>query len=140
MPSRTTIFRSVLVLLLSCALASCGGGRPVSRSRSAKAAPKKQRYRPVPDFAKGFFIWPLQAPISSGYGKRWGSFHDGIDLDGVQGDAVLAAAPGEVVFSDRLGDYGNLIVLKHEKGLFTAYAHNERNQVKQGDRVKQGQK
>lgn len=87
----------------------------------------------------GIFAWPLNAPVSSPYGVRDGRFHDGIDIDGESGDDIAASAAGKVVFSGQLGGYGNLIVIKHSNGFFTAYGHNKKNLVKKGKEVDQGQ-
>ncbi|MDQ6951226.1 MAG: M23 family metallopeptidase [Mariprofundales bacterium] len=66
--------------------------------------------------------------------------HDGIDIGVKIGTPVTAAAAGTVVYSDhRLTGYGNLIIIRHSRDLFTAYAHNQRNLVRRGDRVRSGQ-
>jgi lipoprotein NlpD len=65
--------------------------------------------------------------------------HDGIDIGAKEGTPVYAAAAGEVVYSDqRLSGYGKLIIVRHSQDMFTAYAHNQRNLVRKGDRVKKG--
>ncbi len=67
--------------------------------------------------------------------------HDGIDIGAKPGSPVVAAADGTVVYADnRLAGYGNLIIVRHRDNLFTAYAHNRRNLVHQGDKVRSGQK
>jgi len=67
--------------------------------------------------------------------------HDGIDIGAKLGSPVIAAADGTVVYSDhRLAGYGNLIIIRHRKNLFTAYAHNQKNLVHRGDKVRAGQK
>lgn len=66
--------------------------------------------------------------------------HDGIDIAAPEGTPIHAAAAGEVVYADsRLAGYGKLIILRHRYNQFTAYAHNQRNLVHKGDRVKAGQ-
>lgn len=66
--------------------------------------------------------------------------HDGIDIGAKTGTAVHAAASGEVVYSDhRLSGYGRMIIIRHSPDLFTAYAHNQRNLVRKGNRVKAGE-
>jgi len=92
----------------------------------------------MPKQAKGYFIWPLKAPLSSLYGPRGKRFHDGVDIDGDFGDPIRAAAAGNVVFSGALGGYGKLVVIKHSNGFFTAYAHNKKNLVKRGKFVRKG--
>ncbi len=86
----------------------------------------------------GFFIWPVQGEVSSGFGDRNGHPHDGIDIRAEKGTPIHASASGKVVFSDKFSGYGNLILIEHSKGYFTAYAHNEKNLVKEGSNVKQG--
>lgn len=86
------------------------------------------------------YIWPLQRyEVSSRYGKRWGRFHRGIDLQAPRGAQVLAVAAGRVKFSGRSGAYGNRVVIEHGGGIETVYAHNLRNLVARGERVEQGQ-
>ncbi|MDQ6987168.1 MAG: M23 family metallopeptidase [Mariprofundaceae bacterium] len=83
--------------------------------------------------------WPLRGRISSKFGRRHGRPHDGIDIAAKEGTAVRAAAAGEVVYADhRLTGYGNLIIVRHSHDMFTAYAHNQRNLVHKGQRVKRG--
>lgn len=114
-------------------------GKPTPSVARRPSSPEKHRDQPIPENAQDYFSWPLKAPVSSGYGPRGGRFHDGIDIDGESGDAVTAAASGEVVYSGKLGGYGNLIVIKHDNGLFTAYGHNKKNLAKKGKKVEKGQ-
>lgn len=84
--------------------------------------------------------WPLQARVSSGFGKRGGANHDGIDLPAPSGTPIRAAESGRVVHSDsRLAGYGNMIIIKHAGKVSTVYAHNRANLVKVGEFVKKGQ-
>jgi murein DD-endopeptidase MepM/ murein hydrolase activator NlpD len=84
--------------------------------------------------------WPAQGILSSSFGQRGGRLHDGIDISGVRGTPIVAADAGSVLFSGRGPDgYGNTVILHHGHGLITLYAHNERNVVRQGDRVRRGQ-
>lgn len=65
----------------------------------------------------------------------------GIRFGGQQGDPVMAAASGQVVYAaDGLKEYGNLVLIKHIDGYITAYAHNSRIVVNSGDNVSVGQK
>ncbi|MFC1537137.1 LysM peptidoglycan-binding domain-containing M23 family metallopeptidase [Pseudomonadota bacterium] len=83
--------------------------------------------------------WPLKAKITSRFGRRGSRMHDGIDIGAKEGTPIYAAAAGEVVYSDqRLSGYGKLIIIRHSSDMFTAYAHNQRNLVRKGDRVKAG--
>lgn len=83
--------------------------------------------------------WPLDGVITSRFGQRSGRTHDGIDIGAPRGADVHAAADGEVLFSARHGGYGNLVVLRHNNGLVTVYAHHDVNLVQKGERVTQGQ-
>jgi len=65
--------------------------------------------------------------------------HDGIDIGAARGTPVVAAASGKVVYADhRLSGYGKLVIIRHSGNVFTAYAHNQRNLVRKGDRVRAG--
>ncbi len=101
-------------------------------------APQEQPAAERPDRS---FSWPIQAPIvTSAFGPRGRSFHDGIDIGADAGTAVLAAADGEVVYADELRGYGRVIILRHQGGYATVYAHNRENLVKEGDKVRCGQR
>ncbi len=84
--------------------------------------------------------WPTEGLLSSGFGMRGGRFHGGIDISGERGTPIAAVDEGMVMFSGRGPDgYGNVVMLDHGSGLITLYAHNERNVVRQGERVRRGQ-
>lgn len=84
--------------------------------------------------------WPVGGgKMSSGFGWRWLSFHEGIDIAAPTGTEVLAAHDGIVVYSGNgISGYGNLIVVRAPE-LVTVYAHNHRNHVSTGERVKRGE-
>jgi murein DD-endopeptidase MepM/ murein hydrolase activator NlpD len=71
-----------------------------------------------------------------GHGRK---FHRGVDLAAAYGSDVPAAAAGEVTFAGDQGSYGTLVVLKHDDGVETRYAHLSSMAVKAGDRVDAGQ-
>ena len=84
--------------------------------------------------------WPTDGLVSSGFGMRGGRFHGGIDISGERGTPIVAVAEGVVMFSGPGPDgYGKVVMLDHGSGLITFYAHNERNVVRQGERVRRGQ-
>jgi murein DD-endopeptidase MepM/ murein hydrolase activator NlpD len=91
--------------------------------------------------AKGRFIWPLSGgQVTSRFGGRGKSTHEGIDIAAPEGTGVLAAADGTVAYSGAgVRGYGNLILLRHADGYVTVYAHNRRNLVAEGNKVTQGQ-
>jgi len=83
--------------------------------------------------------WPLLGTVTSGFGVRGQRMHDGIDIAAPEGSEVRASAAGEVAYADqRLSGYGKLIIVRHSADMFTAYAHNQRNLVKKGDKVNAG--
>ncbi|MCS7216660.1 MAG: M23 family metallopeptidase [Candidatus Bipolaricaulota bacterium] len=91
------------------------------------------------------FQWPVRGPISSGFGPRIHpvynvpSFHTGIDLAVPEGTAVRAAAPGRVAFAGwHDSGFGLLVVLDHENGYETYYAHLGRVLVSPGQYVQAG--
>ena len=90
--------------------------------------------------ATGFFINPTRGRLTSSFGMRWGKQHTGIDIASPRGTPIFAADAGKVSFSGVKGTYGNLVIIDHENGYQTYYAHNSKNLVKRGDRVYKGQK
>jgi lipoprotein NlpD len=89
---------------------------------------------------EGVFIWPLASgTLTSRFGPRGESFHDGIDIGAPTGTAVLCSRDGTVIYSDTLRGYGNVVIVDHGGGYATVYAHNEENLVRSGTRVRQGE-
>lgn len=86
------------------------------------------------------YIWPAKGVLTSGFGRRWGRMHQGIDIAAPVGTPIFAAASGEVVSAGwNSGGYGNLVKIKHSDDSVTLYAHNSRIMVRKGQQVKQGQ-
>jgi murein DD-endopeptidase MepM/ murein hydrolase activator NlpD len=84
------------------------------------------------------FIWPLNGPINSPYGPRWGSFHPGIDIDGYTGEPIVAAKDGVVIMAGPYSGYGNATIIDHGGGIATLYGHQTSINVSNGQHVKQG--
>ncbi len=88
---------------------------------------------------KGGWSWPAGGKVISTFAAA-DPTRQGIDIAGTSGDAVLAARAGEVVYSGRgIIGFGELIVIKHDDSTLSAYGHNRRRLVKEGDRVGGGQ-
>jgi murein DD-endopeptidase MepM/ murein hydrolase activator NlpD len=85
------------------------------------------------------FIWPVNGPVTSGYGMRWGRLHEGIDIAAGTGTPIWAGAAGTVIYAGWLGGYGNLVVVDHGNGLATAYAHASAILVSVGQSVAQAE-
>ncbi len=93
---------------------------------------------PLSSLAAGF-VYPLQGKMISKYGMRSGRMHTGVDIKAALGDTIRACMAGVVRMSKPYSGYGNLVVVRHECGLETVYAHNSRNLVSVNDRVRAGQ-
>jgi len=91
------------------------------------------------------FRMPVQAQLSSGFGMRRDpithemQFHHGVDIAAPLGTKVHAAAAGSVVFSGFQNGYGNTVVVKHEDGFETRYAHMDKLFVNSGDSIQASQ-
>ena len=87
------------------------------------------------------FVWPASGKVIAGFGSSSnGERNDGINIALPAGAPIKAAASGTVSYSgDELKDYGNLLLIKHEGGFVTAYAHAEKLLVQRGDVVTKGQ-
>jgi murein DD-endopeptidase MepM/ murein hydrolase activator NlpD len=89
-------------------------------------------------------IWPTRGGLTGFFGARSDPFtgepehHSGLDISAQKGQSVYATADGVVQSATYTGDYGNLIVIKHEFGLSTRYGHLSAYKVKVGDAVKRG--
>jgi murein DD-endopeptidase MepM/ murein hydrolase activator NlpD len=102
-----------------------GGGGPVP------AGPVRQ--------GSGGFIWPVNGPVVSGYGMRWGRLHAGVDIAVPAGTAIRAAAGGTVAMAGWMGGYGQYTCIQHGGGVATCYAHQSSIGTSAGARVSQGQ-
>jgi murein DD-endopeptidase MepM/ murein hydrolase activator NlpD len=89
-------------------------------------------------------IWPAHGWLTGSFGKRPDPFsgeqgyHQGIDISAAKGQPAYATADGVVQSAAYAGEYGNMLVLAHEFGLSTRYAHLSRFNARVGDRVKRG--
>jgi lipoprotein NlpD len=84
------------------------------------------------------FIWPAKGKVIAGFAEPRSK---GIDIDGKLGDPIVAAAPGRVTYiGNGIPGLGKLIVIKHENGFITVYAHNRDIMVKEQQTVARGQK
>ena len=92
---------------------------------------------------KGMFGWPATcSTVSSGFGYRWGTLHDGMDIAGCgYGSNIFAIESGTVVAASYRYDNGQYITIKHDNGYYAIYAHlcSGCMYVKTGDRVQRGQ-
>jgi len=88
----------------------------------------------------GKWLWPAEGRIISNF-KPNDPARKGIDIGGKEGQAVIASAAGEVVYSGAgLIGYGELIIIKHNERLLSAYAHNQKRLVTEGQKVAGGER
>ena len=81
--------------------------------------------------------WPAKGKVTGEFNET----NKGIDIAGKVGEPVLSASDGKVVYAgNSLRGYGNLVIVKHDNTYLTAYAHNSKLLVKEGDTVRKGQK
>ena len=87
------------------------------------------------------FKWPARGALLAGFGKRPdGAHNDGINISVPAGTDVAASDAGTVAYAGgEIKAYGNLILIRHEGGWVTAYAHADQILVKRGDAVTRGQ-
>jgi murein DD-endopeptidase MepM/ murein hydrolase activator NlpD len=85
--------------------------------------------------------WPVKGKVIANFGPRPdGTHNDGVNLSVPMGTEVHAAESGVVAYAgSELKGYGNLILVRHDNGWITAYAHTEEMLAKRGDKVKRGQ-
>ena len=88
------------------------------------------------------FIWPTKGDIIINFGKRKnGLVSDGINIKAPDGKPILSTASGKVIFvGSEIRGFGNLIMIRHENGFISAYAHLKSITIKKGQFVKQGEK
>lgn len=82
--------------------------------------------------------WPTNGKVVRGFS---GTVHKGVDIDGQAGDNVRTVAAGRIVYAGSgIVGYGKLLIVKHSDIYLSAYGHNRRLLVEEGDMVNQGQK
>jgi lipoprotein NlpD len=101
---------------------------PVRRSSSGQSGTSAVKWR-----------WPTEGSVISAFGAT-AKTQSGIHIAGKRGQPILAAASGEVVYAgNSLPGYGQLLIIKHSSDYLSAYGHNQKLLVGEGDRVTAGQ-
>src|SRR5262249_53535021 len=111
---------------------------PVEIITPASVSLKPRSTANFPTLGNGALEWPILGIVTSGFGARGEGIHDGIDIAAAEGTPVHVVESGEVIYSDQLRGYGNLVIVRHGGSLASVYAHNKKNKVKEGDIVSQG--
>ena len=121
------------------------GTKPAKVAEKKPAADKADSVASTPESAKNEVVaepgirlsWPAKGKVTGEFSET----NKGIDIAGKVGEPVLAASDGKVVYAgNSLRGYGNLVIIKHDNTYLTAYAHNSKLLVKEGDTVRKGQK
>jgi peptidoglycan DL-endopeptidase CwlO len=110
----------------------------VTSALQASAASTSAVAGPIKPGSSGL-IWPVNGPIVSGFGMRWGRLHAGVDIGVPTGTPIRAAQSGRVVLLGWVGGYGNYTCVQHAGPLSTCYAHQSRFGTSMGASVSQGQ-
>jgi murein DD-endopeptidase MepM/ murein hydrolase activator NlpD len=87
----------------------------------------------------GALIWPVNGPVVSPFGMRWGRLHAGIDIAVPSGTPIRAADSGRVVLAAYTSGYGNYTCVQHTSSMATCYAHQSSYATSNGASVSQGQ-
>ena len=87
----------------------------------------------------GRLIWPINGPLTSPFGMRWGRLHAGVDISAPSGTPIRAADSGRVVLLGFTGGYGNYTCIQHTSSMSTCYAHQSGYATSSGAGVRQGQ-
>ncbi|GAB2178641.1 peptidoglycan DD-metalloendopeptidase family protein [Dongia sp. agr-C8] len=108
---------------------------------AVEAAEAAKSAGPAAGTGKGPFVWPVQGKVIGAFGSsKDGMKNDGINIAAPNGAPVVAAADGTIAYAgNELRGFGNMILIRHDGGYVTAYAHNASLLVKKGDKVKRGQ-
>lgn len=117
---------------------------PSSRPRGVVASAPAEKEKKPPKVVKvgkgnGTLEWPLRGVLYARFGKKGKEPHDGIDLAAPAGQPVKTAATGKVLFAGEQKGYGLIVIVEHDDGLITLYAHNRDLRVKTGQKVRPGQ-
>ena len=131
---------SVLDVGLPDGVSSTNIAQPTPTENSVPAAPRKRFVAPSLAGSSGF-TWPVQGEIITEFGpSQRGVHNDGVNIAASEGASVGAAAKGRVAFvGTNIKSFGKLVLVKHDGGIITAYAHLGDISVKEGDIVTAGQ-
>lgn len=136
---------SILDTGLPKGIASTGAAQPAASPAPANtsqtavaSAPRKKFVAPTGD---GAFIWPVKGEVIAEFGPAArGVRNDGVNIAATQGDIVTATSKGRVAFvGTEVKSFGTLVLVKHDGGMISAYAHLDSVTVKEGDIVETGQ-
>lgn len=112
------------------ASSSGASSQPAAKPETGATAPVASE-EPAMDW-----VWPADGKVVGGFSAK-----KGIDIAGKSGQTIMAAGAGKVMYAGSgIRGYGNLVIIKHNNNLLSAYAHNKTILVKEGQQVTKGQK
>lgn len=119
-------------------------GKNIRKSKkrsSGKIYNNRTTIHHVKNIRNAGFAWPLRGKVISSFGpKKGGMYNDGINIAAKKGSAVKSSQNGTVAYvGNELKGYGNLIIIKHQNRMITAYGHLGKTLVKRGDQVNKQQ-
>jgi lipoprotein NlpD len=128
----------------SVAVSASIGPAPAGEAGASRVLPVAGRMAaspraPITSAPAGILQWPLRGVLYARFGKKGREPHDGIDLAAPAGTPVRTAGEGVVLFAGPQSGYGLIVVVGHEKGLVTVYAHSRDLRVRTGQTVRPGQ-
>ena len=104
-----------------------------SPSRTRPPSPSR---RPAPGWVR-----PTRGyDVTSGFGYRWGTMHEGVDLAAPSGTPIVTVRSGVIELAEWYGGYGYAVIVDHGAGIKTLYGHNSQLLVSEGQRVRTGQR
>ncbi len=121
------------------AVASTPNSTSTSEVQSPSPLRGEGRGEGPPPTSTARLAWPLKGVLYGRYGVRGGQRHDGIDLSAPEGTLIGAAAAGTVIYAGAQAGYGEIVILRHEGGLVTLYAHCAAVLVDEGREVRRGE-
>jgi lipoprotein NlpD len=114
-----------------------GDHRQVAKTTNKKSTTPKAKPKVAAAKPPGDWRWPVKGKVV----EKFSANNKGIDIAAKAGTPVVATSAGKVVYAGSgLRGYGNLLIIKHNRSYFSAYAHSQRLLVAEGSQVKAGQK
>ena len=122
---------------IGSAMAKKAMAMPATTTPPATTAPATPATPAASDEARLSWMWPSEGRVIATFDD---GRNKGIDIAGKMGQPVVAAGSGKVMYAGSgIRGYGNLVIVKHSNSLLSAYAHNRKIVVKEGDNVSRGQ-
>jgi lipoprotein NlpD len=110
----------------------------VQQQKITPVSPREVSVAPSGTPSRSGWTWPAKGKVVARFAPQQGI--KGINIEGQKGDKVYAASSGVVAYAGSgLSGYGNLIIIKHDGQFLTAYGHNAKNNVREGQTVQKGQ-